>query len=404
MQDAHLTETEQSLVPIRPQQRQRQNQQFDRGENFDYCVESHGERQHLHLHAHLQLRKGKRVGGHANLHHLRKIEDFGFLESRKSTGGADRTPTLHTHLCNTVCSWARNTHPQPRRTLLLFQWMCVEKIRMFRNLKRKDQRVTHRRVAQALPLAADSTKERRSENKDGTVKHKHIGAPSAPRSSWQTVGQLDASSWKLSGTEGTTASWENRRKHCLSLCEGAISFTQKSSVPCLNVWNCRIPPERSYHVMRKTFPSSETVLLRGWTQTLTMPQNDMVDVRKGLRGTWWSICSKAGRTCSIVFLRQQRVKPVIRSEEASIYNWNPGPRREKEDAIEKQIAGKFVTISLWSISTLRTNSSFLRSLLFVSRWFFHSVEKTKRGNARTSSGMCVASSSWMIVTSWSPEW
>ena len=41
MQNAHLTETEQSLVPIRPQhqQRQRQNQQFERGENFDYCVD-----------------------------------------------------------------------------------------------------------------------------------------------------------------------------------------------------------------------------------------------------------------------------------------------------------------------------------------------------------------------------
>ena len=25
----------------------------------------------------------------------------------------------------------------------------------------------------------------------------------------------------------------------------------------------------------------------------------------------------------------------------SIYNWNPGPRREKEDAFEKQIAGRW---------------------------------------------------------------
>ena len=25
----------------------------------------------------------------------------------------------------------------------------------------------------------------------------------------------------------------------------------------------------------------------------------------------------------------------------SVYNWNPGPRRGKEDAIEKQIAGKW---------------------------------------------------------------
>ena len=38
MRNAHLAETQQSLIPIRPQhqQRQRQNQQFERGENFDY--------------------------------------------------------------------------------------------------------------------------------------------------------------------------------------------------------------------------------------------------------------------------------------------------------------------------------------------------------------------------------
>ena len=41
MQDAHLAETEQTLIPIHPQhqQRQRQNQRFEGGENFDYCVD-----------------------------------------------------------------------------------------------------------------------------------------------------------------------------------------------------------------------------------------------------------------------------------------------------------------------------------------------------------------------------
>ena len=40
MQDAYLTETEQTLIPIRSQlqHRQRQNQQFEGGENFDYYV------------------------------------------------------------------------------------------------------------------------------------------------------------------------------------------------------------------------------------------------------------------------------------------------------------------------------------------------------------------------------
>ena len=79
----------------------------------------------------------------------------------------------------------------------------------------------------------------------------------------QAVGEPDAFTWKLSGTEGTSTFWENRRYHCLSRSVGAILFTQNSSVPFQNVWNCRFPKKRSYQVMRKTFPSSETVLLRG---------------------------------------------------------------------------------------------------------------------------------------------
>ena len=41
MQDAHLAERQQSLRPIRPehQQRQREVQQFEGGENFDYYVD-----------------------------------------------------------------------------------------------------------------------------------------------------------------------------------------------------------------------------------------------------------------------------------------------------------------------------------------------------------------------------
>ena len=41
MQNAHLAETQQSLRPVRPehQQRQREDQQFEGGENFDYYVD-----------------------------------------------------------------------------------------------------------------------------------------------------------------------------------------------------------------------------------------------------------------------------------------------------------------------------------------------------------------------------
>ena len=41
MQDAHLAETQQSLRPIRPEhhQRQRQDEQFEGRENFDFYVD-----------------------------------------------------------------------------------------------------------------------------------------------------------------------------------------------------------------------------------------------------------------------------------------------------------------------------------------------------------------------------
>ena len=49
----------------------------------------------------------------------------------------------------------------------------------------------------------------RSENSDYAIKYEQsLDAPSAPRSSWQAVGQPDAPTWKLSGTEGTSAFWE----------------------------------------------------------------------------------------------------------------------------------------------------------------------------------------------------
>ena len=36
----------------------------------------------------------------------------------------------------------------------------------------------------------------------------------------------------------------------------------------------------------------------------------------------------------------------VKQKRLSIYNWNPGPRRIREGAIEKQIAGKWHLITL----------------------------------------------------------
>ena len=127
MQGAHLAETQQSLRRMRPehQQRQRQNQQFEGGENFDYYVdrktgwrytESHGENRWQHLHLHLQLRSGqlrndKRVGAHGSLHHLKNGGDFGFLE--RIPENRRRVWTGHplsSHLCAVQSVHKRGTH------------------------------------------------------------------------------------------------------------------------------------------------------------------------------------------------------------------------------------------------------------------------------------------------------
>ena len=125
MQDAHLAETQQSLRPIRPehQQRQRQDQQFEGGENFGcYVNRKTGWRYYTEPRRNLlaaspsptsqwQLHNGKRVDAHGSLHHLRSGGDFGFLERiPENRRGVDRTPTHNTHLCSTVFSQTRNAH------------------------------------------------------------------------------------------------------------------------------------------------------------------------------------------------------------------------------------------------------------------------------------------------------
>ena len=110
-----------------------------------------------------------------------------------------------------------------RRGVLMTEWVCRWKpcwVLIDDTLKQayfkdsqflKDGQNFHlvEDATQSIPLAADSTKVRRSEDKDGTVKHEQpLDASSAPKSSWQAVGAPDAPTWKLSGTQGSSAFWE----------------------------------------------------------------------------------------------------------------------------------------------------------------------------------------------------
>ena len=64
-------------------------------------------------------------------------------------------------------------------------------------------------ATQSIPFATDSTKIRGSENNDGTFKREqHWDNSSSPESSWQAVGEPDEPTWKLLGTQGTSAFWE----------------------------------------------------------------------------------------------------------------------------------------------------------------------------------------------------
>ena len=124
MQDAHLVETQQSLRPIRPehQQRQRQDQQFEGGENFDYYVdrktqwryyrETRLKRLHLQLHSG-KLHNGKRVGAHGSPHHLRNGDDYGFLgRITENRLGVWTGQSLTIHVCAVQFVHKRGTHTQ----------------------------------------------------------------------------------------------------------------------------------------------------------------------------------------------------------------------------------------------------------------------------------------------------
>ena len=56
-----------------------------------------------------------------------------------------------------------------------------------------------------VPCAADSMRQRRAENNDCAAECEQLlDTSSAPKSSWQAVGEPDAPTWKLSGTQGTS--------------------------------------------------------------------------------------------------------------------------------------------------------------------------------------------------------
>ena len=209
-----------------------------------------------------------------------------------------------------------------------------------------------------------STTVRKSQNKDCTVKHKQpLDAPSEPRSSWQPVEQLDAPTWELLGPQGTASFWE-RTEAPLPLPKRRCNFSHpKQLSPFLLRLELPYPSGEILSDHEDVVSSSQDCYTT-WVKTdpdATLVRH-VVDVQKAVA----EFCEASERrhiASSQVYRLDKNVpnrSPV--QKRLSIYSWNPGPRRGKEDAFEKQIAGK------WHVITLQEASEYVDHDILTNRF------------------------------------
>ena len=183
---------------------------------------------------------------------------------------------------------------------------------------------------ETVPCVSDSWMLWKAENKDGTVKHEQpLDTASAPKSSWQAVGEPDAPTGKLSGTLGTSVFWEKS--------EAPLPHPKRS---------CHFihPKQLSPFPERLELPFPDEEILSGY-------EEDMSFIRYGF--TWVKACSNTTLEQHVVNVRkalaEYREGSVGRHDTSaqkyyfdssvpnrsslqkrpSIYNWNPGPRRKE---------------------------------------------------------------------------
>ena len=203
-----------------------------------------------------------------------------------------------------------------------------------------------------------------SEYKDCTTKHiRPEEAPSAPRSSWKAGEEHDTPTWKLSGTQGTASFWERTEVPLPPPRPGCNFLHPKQLGPF---------PER----LKLPFPideilsGCEDVVSSGTDQFTTWVKTDpdvtlvrhMVDVRKAV-AEFREASERRHDTSSQAYRFDRNLhhrSPVQKL--LSIYSWNPGPRRGKEDAFEKQIAGK------WHVITLQEASEYVDHDILTNRF------------------------------------
>ena len=190
-----------------------------------------------------------------------------------------------------------------------------------------------------------------AENKDCTTKQKRpVEAPSASRSSWQASGERDTPTWRPSGPQGTASFWERAEAPLPHPKRWCNFIHPKQLSPFLNAWSCRSSEEilSGY----EDIVSSGTDHFTTWVKTdpgATLVRH-VVDVQKAVAEFREASARRPDTSSQAQRFDKHLPNRSPVQKRLSIYNWNPGRRRGKEDAFEKQIAGKWHVISLQEAS------------------------------------------------------
>ena len=157
--------------------------------------------------------------------------------------------------------------------------------------------------------------------------------------------------------------WERNEAPLPPLGPNATSSIYDSSVPFLNAWNCRFQMMKSCAATKILSPQEQIILPRGsrWTPHEVLVHH-MVDVQKAtadFREASERRPATSSQTNRVSKLFSNR-SPV--QKRLSIYNWNPGPRRGKENAFDRQIAGR------WHVITLQEASEYVDHDILTGRF------------------------------------
>ena len=152
------------------------------------------------------------------------------------------------------------------------------------------------------------------------------------------------------------------RHHCLHYGHGpnATPFTHDNSVPFLNAWNCHFQVMKSCTATKKLSPQEKITFLCDKKSHHEVLVQHMVDIHKATAEFREASERKPATSSHTSSANKHFATRSIVQKRLSIYSWNPGPRRGKEDAfeIELQEGGNLITlqeVSEYVVHELLTN-------------------------------------------------